>query len=241
MTRSDGRAADELREITIERGWSKQAEGSALISFGNTRVLCTASFTNGVPRWLSGKGRGWVTAEYSMLPRSTNDRMDRESVKGKIGGRTHEISRLIGRSLRAVIDTKALGENTIVIDCDVLQADGGTRTAAITGAYVALVDAIEWAREKKFIGQKATPLIDSVAAVSVGIIDGVPLLDLAYVEDVRAETDMNVVVTGRGLFVEVQGTAEGAPFDRRELDALLDLALGGATTLTEIQKATLAS
>jgi ribonuclease PH len=239
MTRSDGRAVNELREITIERGWSKQAEGSALISFGNTRVLCTASFTNGVPRWLAGKGKGWVTAEYSMLPRSTNDRMDRESVKGKIGGRTHEISRLIGRSLRAVIDMKALGENTIVLDCDVLQADGGTRTAAITGAYVALVDAIEWAREKRFIGQKSTPIIDSVAAVSVGIIDGEPMLDLAYVEDVRAETDMNVVVTGRGLFVEVQGTAEGAPFDRSELNSLLDLALGGASSLTEFQKAAL--
>ncbi len=240
MTRSDGRAEDQLREITIERGWSKQAEGSALISFGNTRVLCTASFTNGVPRWLAGKGKGWVTAEYSMLPRSTNDRMDRESVKGKIGGRTHEISRLIGRSLRAVIDMKALGENTLVLDCDVLQADGGTRTAAITGAYVAMVDAIEWARGKGFIGQKATPLIDSVSAVSVGIIDGVPMLDLAYVEDVRAETDMNVVVTGRGLFVEVQGTAEGAPFDRSELNNLLDLALGGTTALAEFQKAALA-
>jgi ribonuclease PH len=239
MTRADGRATDQLREITIERGWSKQAEGSALISFGNTRVLCTASFTNGVPRWLTGKGKGWVTAEYSMLPRSTNDRMDRESVKGRIGGRTHEISRLIGRSLRAIIDMKVLGENTIVLDCDVLQADGGTRTAAITGAYVALVDAIEWAREKKFIGQNAKPIIDSVAAVSVGIIDGEPMLDLAYVEDVRAETDMNVVVTGRGLFVEVQGTAEGAPFDRAELNALLDLALGGTKALTEFQKAAL--
>jgi ribonuclease PH len=240
MTRSDGRTEDQLREITIERGWSKQAEGSALISFGNTRVLCTASFTNGVPRWLAGKGKGWVTAEYAMLPRSTNDRMDRESVKGRIGGRTHEISRLIGRSLRAVIDMKALGENTLVIDCDVLQADGGTRTAAITGAYVAMVDAIEWAREKKFIGQNAKPLIDSVSAVSVGIIDGVPMLDLAYVEDVRAETDMNVVVTGRGLFVEVQGTAEGAPFDRAELNNLLDLALGGTTSLAEFQKTALA-
>jgi ribonuclease PH len=239
MTRTDGRAVDQLREISIERGWSKQAEGSALISFGNTRVLCTASFTNGVPRWLAGKGKGWVTAEYAMLPRSTNDRMDRESVKGKVGGRTHEISRLIGRSLRAVIDMKALGENTLVLDCDVLQADGGTRTAAITGAYVAMVDAIEWAREKKFIGQNAKPLIDSVSAVSVGIIDGVPMLDLAYVEDVRAETDMNVVVTGRGLFVEVQGTAEGAPFDRSELNSLLDLALGGTTSLAEFQRASL--
>ncbi len=240
ITRKDGRAADQLREVTIERGWSAQAEGSALISFGNTRVLCTASFTPGVPRWLSGKGKGWVTAEYAMLPRSTNDRMDRESVKGRIGGRTHEISRLIGRSLRAVIDTKALGENTIVLDCDVLQADGGTRTAAITGAYVALADAIEWARTKKQIPQRATPLLDSVAAVSVGIIDGEPMLDLAYVEDVRAETDMNVVVTGRGLFVEVQGTAEGAPFDRRELDSLLDLAVTGAARLTELQLAALA-
>jgi ribonuclease PH len=233
--RADGRTNDQLRPITIERGWSEQAEGSALISFGRTKVLCTASFTNGVPRWLNGKGRGWVTAEYSMLPRSTNERMDREAVKGRIGGRTHEISRLIGRSLRAVIDTKALGENTIVIDCDVLQADGGTRTAAITGAYVALADAIEWARGKKFISQKASPLTDSVSAVSVGIIDGVPMLDLAYVEDVRAETDMNVVVTGGGSFVEVQGTAEGAPFDRRELDSLLDLAVGGAASLKTIQ------
>ena len=235
IQRADGRTNDQLRPITIERGWSEQAEGSALISFGRTKVLCTASFTNGVPRWLNGKGRGWVTAEYSMLPRSTNERMDREAVKGRIGGRTHEISRLIGRSLRAVIDTKALGENTIVIDCDVLQADGGTRTAAITGAYVALADAIEWARGKKFISQKAAPLTDSVAAVSVGIIDGVPMLDLAYVEDVRAETDMNVVVTGGGSFVEVQGTAEGAPFDRRELDSLLDLAVGGAASLKAIQ------
>jgi ribonuclease PH len=240
-TRRDGRAVDELRPVTIERAWSDQAEGSALISFGGTRVLCTASFTNGVPRWLQGKGRGWVTAEYAMLPRATSDRTDRESVKGKIGGRTHEISRLIGRSLRAVIDLKALGENTIVLDCDVLQADGGTRTAAITGAYVALADAIDWAREKRFVGQRSQPLIDTVAAVSVGIIDGEPMLDLAYTEDVRAETDMNVVATGRGLFVEVQGTAEGAPFDRRELDALLDLALAGTGRLAEFQQAALAS
>jgi ribonuclease PH len=241
MTRSDGRTATDLRPVTIERGWSTQAEGSALISFGNTKVLCTASFTNGVPRWLKGKGTGWVTAEYSMLPRSTNDRMDRESVKGKIGGRTHEISRLIGRSLRAVVDMKALGENTIVIDCDVLQADGGTRTAAITGAYIALADSLEWGRTKGFIGKNSKPLIDSVAAVSVGIVGGEPLLDLAYVEDVKAETDMNVVVTGRGLFVEVQGTAEGAPFDRDELNALLDLALGGTADLTAMQVASLAS
>src|SRR6187551_261900 len=231
-TRYDGRAPDQTREVRITRNWLDHAEGSVLVEFGRTRVLCAASFTEGVPRWLKGKGTGWVTAEYAMLPRATNTRSDRESVKGRIGGRTHEISRLIGRSLRAVIDTKALGENTLVIDCDVLQADGGTRTAAITGAYVAMADAIEWGRAKGFIGKNAKPLIDSVAAVSVGIIDGEPLLDLAYVEDVRAETDMNVVVTGRGLFVEVQGTAEGAPFDRRELNALLDLALGGAVDLT---------
>ncbi|ROP75989.1 MULTISPECIES: ribonuclease PH [unclassified Frigoribacterium] len=235
LVRADGRRADQLRRVTIEKGWSAQAEGSALVSFGDTKVLCTASFTNGVPRWLAGKGKGWVTAEYAMLPRATGSRNDRESVKGKIGGRTHEISRLIGRSLRAVVDTKALGENTIVLDCDVLQADGGTRTAAITGAYVALAQAIEWGREKKFIAQKAAPLTDSVAAVSVGIVDGVPLLDLAYVEDVRAETDMNVVVTGSGLFVEVQGTAEGAPFDRRELGELLDLAVAGGADLTTLQ------
>ena len=237
--RADGRTPTQLRPVTIERGWSAQAEGSALITVGNTKVLCTASFTNGVPRWLIGKGKGWVTAEYGMLPRSTNDRMDRESVKGKVGGRTHEISRLIGRSLRAIIDTKALGENTIVIDCDVLQADGGTRTASITGAYVALADAVEWGREHNFIGKKATALTDSIAAVSVGIIDGVPMLDLPYDEDSRAETDMNVVVTGSGKFVEVQGTAEAAPFDRAELDALLDLALGGCVELAELQRATL--
>ncbi len=240
MTRIDGRTNDELRPVTIERGWSAQAEGSALISFGNTKVLCTASFTNGVPRWMAGKGKGWVTAEYAMLPRSTNERNDRESVKGRIGGRTHEISRLIGRSLRAVVDMKALGENTIVIDCDVLQADGGTRTAAVTGAYIALHDAIEWGRAKGFIGKNATALIDSVAAISVGIIDGTPMLDLQYTEDVRAETDMNVVATGRGLFVEVQGTAEGAPFDKSELDALLTLAISGTARLTEMQAATVA-
>jgi ribonuclease PH len=239
IVRADGRAVDQLRPVVIERGWSKQAEGSALISFGDTRVLCTASFTNGVPRWLTGKGRGWVTAEYAMLPRSTNDRNDRESVKGRIGGRTHEISRLIGRALRAVVDTKALGENTIVIDCDVLQADGGTRTAAITGAYVALADAVAWGREKKFVAQKSQVLFDSVSAVSVGIIDGSPMLDLAYVEDVRAETDMNVVVTGRGLFVEVQGTAEGAPFDKRELDQLLELGVAGCGQLRDLQSAAL--
>ena len=176
ITRADGRAVDQLRPVTIERNWSSHAEGSALISFGGTRVLCTASFTNGVPRWLTGKGKGWVTAEYAMLPRATNDRNDRESIKGRVGGRTHEISRLIGRALRAVVDTKALGENTIVLDCDVLQADGGTRTAAITGAYVALADAIAWGKERKFIAQRSEVLHDSVAAVSVGIIEGTPML-----------------------------------------------------------------
>ena len=240
MTRVDGREAGDLRQVTIERGWSAQAEGSALISFGRTKVLCTASFTPGVPRWLVGKGRGWVTAEYAMLPRATNERNDRESIKGRVGGRTHEISRLIGRALRAVIDTKSLGENTIVIDCDVLQADGGTRTAAITGAYVALAESIEWARERGHIGKTVQPLIDSVAAISVGIVDGEPLLDLEYREDSRAETDMNVVVKGRGLFVEVQGTAEGAPFDKRELDALLELGLAGTARLTELQREALA-
>jgi ribonuclease PH len=237
--RADGRTPDQLRKVTIERGWSDHAEGSALISFGGTKVLCTASFTSSVPRWKVGKGEGWVTAEYAMLPRATHSRNDREAVKGKIGGRTHEISRLIGRSLRAVVDVRELGENTIVIDCDVLQADGGTRTAAITGAYIALADAITWGREHKFINAKAKPLTDSVAAVSVGIIDGEPFLDLAYTEDVRAHTDMNVVVTGNGKFVEVQGTAEGAPFDRDELNALLDIALAGTRELTEIQKAVL--
>jgi ribonuclease PH len=240
LTRIDGRSANDLRPITIERGWNAHAEGSALISFGGTKVLCTASFTSGVPRWKVGKGEGWVTAEYAMLPRATHDRNDREAVKGKIGGRTHEISRLIGRSLRAVVDVKALGENTIVIDCDVLQADGGTRTAAITGAYVALVDAINWGKANKLIPAKNEVLTDSVSAVSVGIIDGVPFLDLAYTEDVRAETDMNVVVTGGGKFIEVQGTAEGAPFDRDELNSLLDIALAGNKELAKIQAAALA-
>ena len=236
MKRIDGRAPGELRKVTVERGWSSHAEGSALISFGETRVLCTASFTPGVPRWKVGKGEGWVTAEYSMLPRATHDRSDRESVKGKMGGRTHEISRLIGRALRSVVNFSDLGENTIVIDCDVLQADGGTRTAAITGAYIALVDAIDWGKEKSFISAKKQPISDSIAAISVGIVDTVPFLDLAYTEDVRAETDMNVVVTGSGKFVEVQGTAEKTPFDRAELDALLDLALKGTTELTAIQQ-----
>lgn len=234
--RQDGRQANQLRQISIETGYNAYAEGSALISFGNTKVLCTASFTPGVPRFKKDSGEGWVTAEYSMLPRATHDRSDRESVKGKIGGRTHEISRLVGRSLRAIIDIKELGENTIVIDCDVLQADGGTRTAAITGAFVALAEAVNWAKQNGHIAKSAKPLIDTVSAVSVGIIDGVPFTDLAYVEDVRAETDMNVVVTGKGLFVEVQGTAEGAPFDKTELDALLDLAVAANAELSNFQK-----
>lgn len=239
MSRIDGRTAEELRPVTIERGWSKHAEGSVLVSFGDTRVLCTASLTEGVPRWRKGSGLGWVTAEYAMLPRSTNTRGDRESVRGKIGGRTHEISRLIGRSLRAVVDCKALGENTIVLDCDVLQADGGTRTAAITGAYVALADAVAWAQERKLVKAKAQPLTGTVSAVSVGIVDGTALLDLRYEEDVRAETDMNVVCTGDGRFVEVQGTAEGAPFARTELDGLLDLAVAGCARLDAAQRTAL--
>lgn len=235
--RSDGRGPAQLRPVSFQRGWLDQAEGSTLVSFGRTRVLCTASFTPGVPRWLKDSGRGWVTSEYAMLPRSTNTRNDRESVKGRLGGRTQEISRLIGRSLRAVIDMEALGENTIVVDCDVLQADGGTRTAAITGAYLALADAIAWAREQGHLTRE--PLIDSVAAVSVGIVDGEPRLDLHYDDDVRAETDMNVVMTGSGLYVEVQGTAEGDPFDRRMLDQLLDLAAAGCADLTMQQRAAL--
>jgi ribonuclease PH len=238
--RADGRADDELRPVRITRGWLDHAEGSVLVEFGRTRVLCAASFTEGVPRWRKGSGQGWVTAEYSMLPRSTNTRSDRESVKGKIGGRTHEISRLIGRSLRAVIDTRALGENTLVLDCDVLQADGGTRTAAVTGAYVALADAVAWAKGQGLVKASRQPLTGTVSAVSVGVVDGRPVLDLPYVEDVRAETDMNVVVTGDGRFVEVQGTAEGAPFDRAELDALLDLAVAGCAQLSRAQAEALA-
>ncbi|MEW2044443.1 ribonuclease PH [Streptomyces sp. NBC_00377] len=239
MSRIDGRTPEQLRPVTIERGWSKHAEGSVLVSFGDTKVFCTASVTEGVPRWRKGSGEGWVTAEYSMLPRATNSRGDRESVRGKIGGRTHEISRLIGRSLRAVIDYKALGENTIVLDCDVLQADGGTRTAAITGAYVALADAITWAQGRKLIKAGRQPLTGTVSAVSVGIVGKVPLLDLCYEEDVRAETDMNVVCTGDGRFVEVQGTAEAEPFDRDELNSLLDLAVLGCTELTVLQRTAL--
>ena len=239
MTRADGRGNDELRPVTIERHWQKHAEGSALISFGDTKVLCAASVTEGVPRWRKGSGLGWVTAEYSMLPRATHTRNDRESVRGKIGGRTHEISRLIGRSLRASIDLKALGENTIALDCDVLQADGGTRTASITGAYVALADAVAHLRSTGAL--TGEPLTGSVAAVSVGIIDGSPRLDLPYEEDVRAETDMNIVMTGTGAFVEVQGTAEGAAFSRAELDALLALGEKGCADLTRLQQESLRS
>lgn len=238
MIRADGRAPHDLREITITRGWLDHAPGSVLIEFGKTRVLCAAAATQGVPRWRKDSGLGWVTAEYAMLPQATHERSSRESVKGKIGGRTHEISRLVGRSLRSVIDYKALGENTITIDCDVLQADGGTRTAAITGAYIALVDAV--AHLKSIDALKSNPLTGSVAAISVGIIDGVPMLDLPYEEDVRAETDMNVVMTGAGEFVEVQGTAEGNPFSRHELNALLDLAAQGCADLTALQSQALA-
>lgn len=239
LTRPDGRSADQLRPVTITRNWLDHAEGSVLVEFGRTRVLCAASVTEGVPRWRKGSGLGWVTAEYSMLPRATHTRSDRESVKGRIGGRTHEISRLIGRSLRASIDLAALGENSIAIDCDVLQADGGTRTAAITGAYVALADAVSWLGDRKKLA-RPTAIVQSVAAVSVGVIDGEPRLDLAYEEDVTAGTDMNVVCTGDGNFVEVQGTAEGAVFDRKTLDALLDLAVAGCGELTRLQADALA-
>ena len=239
MTRPDGRKPDELRPVTITRHWQKHAEGSALVEFGDTKVLCAASVTEGVPRWRKGSGLGWVTAEYAMLPRATHTRSDRESVRGRIGGRTHEISRLIGRSLRVAVDLRALGENTIAIDCDVLQADGGTRTASITGAYVALADAVAWLRGRNALA-RPEPLVTSVAAVSVGVIDGEARLDLPYAEDVAADTDMNVVCTGSGEFVEVQGTAEGAPFDRATLDALLDLAVVGCAQLTEIQRSALA-
>jgi ribonuclease PH len=236
MPRNDGRSEKDLRDIKFTRGWLDHAEGSVLVEFGKTRVLCVASFTPGVPRWLKDTGNGWVTSEYSMLPRATHTRSDRESVKGKLGGRTQEISRLVGRSLRAVVNMKELGENTIVIDCDVLQADGGTRTAAITGAYVALADAIAWAKSQGHIKESSKPLNDSVAAISVGIIDGIPMLDLCYEEDVRAGTDMNVVVAGDGRFIEVQGTAEGEPFDRELLNQLLDLAVAGCSTLNQLQK-----
>ena len=237
--RADGRSHDQLRQVRFSRGWLSQAEGSVLVEFGQTRVLVAASVTEGVPRWRKGSGLGWVTSEYAMLPRATSTRTDRESVRGRIGGRTHEISRLIGRSLRAIIDYKALGENTIVLDCDVLEADGGTRTASITGAYVALADAVSWLRERDLL--TAEPLTGTVAAVSVGVVDGISMLDLCYTEDSAADTDMNVVMTGDGAFIEVQGTAEGAPFDRRLLDELLDLAATGCAQLTTLQRAALAS
>ena len=205
-----------------------------LVEYGSTRVLVAASVTEGVPRWRKGSGEGWVTSEYAMLPRATNTRSERESIKGKIGGRTHEISRLIGRSLRAVIDYSALGENTIVLDCDVLQADGGTRTASITGAYVALADAVTWLRDRNLLAGE--PLTGSVAAVSVGIVGGTPMLDLCYAEDSGADTDMNVVMSGAGEFIELQGTAEKTPFDRATLNTLLDLAAVGCARLTELQQ-----
>jgi ribonuclease PH len=238
MSRPDGRGAGQLREIKITRGWLAHAEGSVLVEFGATRVLCAASVLDEIPRWRRGSGLGWVTAEYAMLPRATNTRGDREAVKGRVGGRTQEISRLVGRSLRACVDFKALGENSIMIDCDVLQADGGTRTAAITGGYVALADAVGWLTARRRV--KSNPLVSSVAAVSVGIIDGEPRLDLCYEEDVMAQTDMNVVCTGEGSFVEVQGTAERAAFDRRLLDELLDLAVAGCAELTALQLQALA-
>ncbi|MGW1057410.1 MULTISPECIES: ribonuclease PH [Micromonospora] len=237
MARPDGRRPDQLRPVTLTRGWSTHPEGSVLVEFGETRVLCTASVTEGVPRWRKGSGLGWVTAEYAMLPRATNTRSDRESVKGRVGGRTHEISRLIGRSLRAGIDLKALGENSVVLDCDVLQADGGTRTAAITGAYVALHDAVSWLADRKSLAGKPEKVMHrSVAAVSVGVIAGEARLDLCYEEDVAAEVDMNVVCTGTGEFVEVQGTGESGVFARDQLDALLDLAVAGCAELAEAQR-----
>ena len=241
MQRNDGRADNQLREIKFTRNWLSNAEGSVIVEFGNTRVLCVATFTPGVPRWLKDSGKGWVTSEYAMLPRATHTRSDRESVKGKLGGRTQEISRLIGRSLRAIIDNNQLGENTIVLDCDVLQADGGTRTAAITGAYVALSDAITWAKANGHIKADAKVIKDSVAAVSVGIIDNRPILDLCYEEDVRAETDMNVVIAGNGDFIEVQGTAEGEPFNRNLLNDLIDLAVSGCAELAKMQKNSLSN
>lgn len=240
VLRADGRAVDELRPVTITRGFTDAPEGSVLITCGNTRVMCTATFSEGVPRWRRDSGLGWVTAEYAMLPRATAERTDRESVRGKIGGRTHEISRLIGRVLRGVVDMKALGENQIQIDCDVLQADGGTRTASVTGAYVALVDALRWAENKKIIRSADKVLLDSVSAVSVGVINGTPMLDLPYIEDSQAMTDMNVAMTGSGKFIEIQGTAEHRPFDRDELNQLLDLATIGNKALQAKQREALA-
>ena len=239
LIRPSGRAADQLRPVAIERSFTRHAEGSVLVSFGDTRVLCTASVESRVPGFLRGKGEGWVTAEYGMLPRSTHERMNREAASGKQGGRTLEIQRLIGRSLRACIDRKALGERTITLDCDVLQADGGTRTAAITGAYVALVDAVRKLQCKREITRD--PVFGAVAAVSVGIYQGVPVLDLDYAEDSGCDTDMNVVMNDGGGFIELQGTAEGHAFRRDELDALLGLAERGIAELFAAQRAALAA
>jgi ribonuclease PH len=237
-SRSGSRRADELRAVRMTRGYTRHAEGSVLVEMGETRVLCTASVEDGVPPFLKGKGQGWLTAEYGMLPRATNTRMKREAADGKQSGRTQEIQRLIGRSLRAVTDLSALGERTLRIDCDVLQADGGTRCASITGACVAVADAIAWCRARGFIAGE--PLREFVAAVSVGIVDGVALLDLDYAEDSNCYTDMNVVMTASGGFVELQGTAEGAPFSRTEMDALVRLAENGIRALVAAQRAALA-
>lgn len=238
FSRPSGRAADQLRAVRFERGFTRHAEGSVLVSFGDTRVLCTASVENRVPGFLRGKGEGWVTAEYGMLPRATNTRNDREATRGKQGGRTLEIQRLIGRSLRACVDRRALGERTITLDCDVLQADGGTRTAAITGAYVALVDAVSALRKRGEIGRD--PVHGAIAAVSVGIYRGVPVLDLDYAEDSDCDTDMNVVMNDGGGFIEVQGTAEGHAFRRAEMDAMLQLAEAGVAELVALQRQALA-
>lgn len=235
--RADGRVADQLRTVAIERQYTKHAEGSVLISFGATKVLCTASVLDKVPPHKRGSGEGWVTAEYGMLPRATHTRSDREAARGKQSGRTQEIQRLIGRSLRAVVDLKLLGEFTIHVDCDVIQADGGTRTASITGAYVALVDAVQFMLAQGKITQ--SPIVDAIAAISVGVVAGVPMLDLDYSEDSACDTDMNVVMTGAGGFVEIQGTAEGAPFTGDELNALLALAQKGVAELVEAQKRSL--
>ena len=232
--RSAGRQADALRAVTIQRHYTRHAEGSVLVCFGDTKVLCTASVEEKVPPFKRGGGEGWLTAEYGMLPRATHTRSDREAAKGKQSGRTHEIQRLIGRSLRTVFDLKALGERTISLDCDVLQADGGTRTAAITGAFVAAHDAVTWLMAQGKL--QASPIRDFVAAVSVGVVQGTPLLDLDYAEDSGCDTDMNVVMTGRGGFVEVQGTAEGEPFSRAEMDQLLALAAKGITELNALQR-----
>jgi ribonuclease PH len=239
LLRAGGRRADELRPICITRHFTRHAEGSVLIDVGQTRVLCTASVEEGVPLFLKGKGQGWLTAEYGMLPRATNTRTRREAAEGKQSGRTQEIQRLIGRSLRAVVDLAALGERTIRIDCDVLQADGGTRCASITGAYVALVDAIAWCRARRTLAGE--PLRDRVAAVSVGVVAGAAFLDFDYAEDSSCDTDMNVVMTGAGGFVEVQGTAERTPFSRAQFDALMSLAQQGIAKLHEAQRAALAT